>query len=85
MTSFHFALGKNAMNPCARTSSAATFMIVPIAAFFMAVTPVTLATAGEAEFSDSVRLYETERRSVAQFYELSWSSVRQQRMDKLYA
>ena len=61
------------------------FTIVPLAAFFMAVTPVTLATAGDADFSESVRLYETERRSVAQFYDLSWSSVRQQRMDKLYA
>ena len=73
------------MNPCARTVTAAVFRIVPIAAFFLAMTTVTAATAGEAEFSDSVRLYETERRSVAQFYGHSWSSVRQQRMDKLYA
>ncbi len=85
LTSFHSALGKNAMNPCARTVSAAAFMIIPLAAFFLAVTTVAAATAGDAEFSDSVRLYEIERRSVAQFYELSWSSVRQQRMDKLYA
>ena len=85
LTSFHSALGKNAMNPCARIVSAAAIMMVPMAAFFLAVTTVAAATAGDAEFSDSVRLYEIERRSVAQFYDLSWSNVRQVRMDKLYA
>lgn len=45
------------------------------------------ALCGEAaagEFSETVRQYETERHGVSQFYDLAWSGVRSERMEKLY-
>ena len=40
--------------------------------------------AGDAELQDTVRLYSSDRSAVSRFYELPWSDVRFERLDKMY-
>lgn len=41
------------------------------------------ATAGDAEFADTVRAYDAERSTITHFYNLSWSDARSERLAKL--
>ncbi len=51
-------------------------------AFIVALSPQ--AVAGEVSFADTIRSFDAERGTVAQFYDLSWSDARRERMGKLF-
>ena len=55
-----------------------------LSALFFSMFAACAGEAGVGEFSETLRQYESEHNSVSQFYDLAWSAVRAERMEKLY-